>query len=249
MNDVIYASGLTKSYSRHLGHKLLRDYLSAWFGRAAQSVERFYALRDISFSVRQGESLAIIGHNGAGKSTLLNLVAGLSRPDAGTLRIDGRVTPLLDLGSGFHPDLTGTENLFLNAALLGLTRRQTRDRYEAILEFSGVGDFIEEPLRTYSSGMMLRLAFSIAIHVDPDILLVDEVLAVGDADFQAKCVNRIQRFREEGKTILCVSHARGMVQDLCDRALWLDHGVVRAFGPIDEVVDQYSQSLAAAQGA
>src|SRR5207302_3910668 len=158
------------------------------------------------------------------KSTLLGLVAGLANPDQGRLVVRGRIAPLLELGSGFHPDLTGAENLTLNAALLGIGRKRLDTLFGDIVDFAELGDFMDEPLRTYSSGMTLRLAFSVAIHVNPDILLIDEVLAVGDAAFQGKCFDRILDFRRRGKTILCVSHALGMVQELCTRGIWLDHG-------------------------
>src|SRR5262249_42903643 len=156
--------------------------------------------------------MAVVGPNGAGKSTLLGLVAGLSSPDSGTVSVNGRVAALLELGSGFHPDLTGSENVHLNASLLGLSRKRTSQLFDEIADFSGIGEFIDEPLRTYSTGMTMRLAFSVAIHMDPEILLIDEVLAVGDAAFQVKCFEKIRQFRQAGKTLLCVSHASGMVQ-------------------------------------
>src|SRR6478672_11266876 len=201
---------VTKTFRRHhAGPTLLRHQLMAYFRSTSSS--RFMALNNISFQVDQGESLAVIGANGAGKSTLLSLVAGLSRPDNGTICVRGRVAALLELGSGFHPDLTGAENIFINAALLGFTRKETTDLFDSIIEFSGVGEFIEQPLRTYSSGMMLRLAFSVAVNVNPDVLLVDEVLAVGDQAFQARCLERIRTLRDAGETLLCVSHATSLL--------------------------------------
>lgn len=201
--------------------------------------ECFYALKDVSFAVPEGESVAILGANGAGKSTLLSMVAGLVRPDRGCISVHGCVAPLLALASGFHGDLTGAENLVLNAALLGIGRKQVAQMTSGIVEFSELGGFINEPLRTYSSGMILRLAFSVAIHIDPDVLLIDEILAVGDVAFQAKCFERILDFRRKGKTILCVSHAPTMVEKLCDRAIWLDHGDLLEDGPLREVADSY----------
>jgi ABC-type polysaccharide/polyol phosphate transport system ATPase subunit len=193
--------------------------------------------------MEHGESLAVVGTNGAGKSTLLSLVAGLVPPDRGTVDVNGRVAALLELGSGFHPDLSGVENVRLNAALLGVSRRQMDAIFPDIVEFSELGDFMAEPLRTYSAGMVMRLAFSVAVNVDPDILLIDEVLAVGDSAFAAKCFKKILDFRRRGKTILCVSHASGTVQKLCSRAIWLDHGDLMLDGPIAEVVDAYEGRL------
>ena len=185
--------------------------------------------------------MAVLGSNGAGKSTLLSLVAGLSRPDAGSIAVNGRIAALLELGSGFHPDLTGAENITLNASLLGLSRRRTAELFDEIVEFAGIGEeFIEEPLRTYSTGMMMRLAFSVAINMDPEVLLVDEVLAVGDSAFQEKCFAKIHDFRKAGKSLLCVSHAAGMIQQLCDHAIWLDHGEVVMNGGINEVLEAYN---------
>jgi ABC-type polysaccharide/polyol phosphate transport system ATPase subunit len=226
-----------KSFPRHAGQMLLRERIIRLL--QARSAERFRALQDVSFTLNQGESVAIVGHNGAGKSTLLNLVTGLVRPDCGDVKVDGRVAALLELGSGFHPDLTGAENVRVNAALLGLSRQHTRERFEEIVEFSGIGNFIHEPLRTYSSGMIMRLAFSIAVNVDPDILVIDEVLAVGDQAFFAKCVEKIMEFRRVGKTLLCVSHAAATLKDLCTRGIWLDHGKLVKDGPLLEVVDAY----------
>lgn len=234
--------GISKYFHRHARQMLLRERLAHLVQRAPR--ERFYALRDVSFAVEQGESLGIIGHNGAGKSTLLNIATGLCPPDEGVVNINGRVAALLELGSGFHPDLTGTENVRINAAMLGLTRRKVRERFDEIVEFSGVGEFIDEPLRTYSTGMIMRLAFSVAINVDPDVLIVDEVLGVGDQDFFAKCVERILRFRRAGKTMICVSHSLQTLNDLCDWGLWLDHGRVVKTGTMRQVIEAYSGSAA-----
>ena len=235
--SVVAFHNVSKTFSRHAGQMLLRSHLARLF--KGEHRERFHALRDVSFEVEKGEGLAVIGPNGAGKSTLLNLIAGLCRPDEGSVEVNGRVTALLELGSGFHPDLTGRENVFLNAALLGLTRARTTELFEEIVDFSGVGDFIDEPLRTYSSGMSLRLAFSVAINVEPEILLIDEVLAVGDSAFQQKCFGRIRQFRDAGKDLICVSHATGVVRQLCDRAIWLDHGELMMAGAVTEVTDAY----------
>lgn len=233
--------GVSKYFYRHAGRALLRSQVEHWFRGGAR--ERFYALRGVSFRVGPGESVGVIGTNGAGKSTLLSLMAGLADPDEGSIALDGRLGALLQLGAGFHLDLTGVENIFLNAALMGLSRRRIAELFETVVEFAGVGEFIDEPLRTYSSGMTLRLAFSVAIHMDPDILIVDEVLAVGDHAFQAKCMERILDHRRAGKTLLCVSHAGGAVETLCERALWLDHGELVMDGPASEVLDAYEGRL------
>jgi ABC-type polysaccharide/polyol phosphate transport system ATPase subunit len=233
---------VSKSFPRHAGQILLRDRLMHLLRSRPQ--DRFYALRDISFQVEQGESVAVIGHNGAGKSTLLNLVTRLSRPNAGSVEVQGRVAALLELGSGFHPDLTGAENIHVNAALLGLSRQQTRRRFDGIVEFSEIGDFIHEPLRTYSSGMTMRLAFSVAVNMDPDILVIDEVLGVGDQVFFTKCVDKILEFHRAGKTLLCVSHATAVLENLCGRAIWLDHGRLVQDGPVSAVIHAYQESAA-----
>ena len=179
------------------------------------------------------------GSNGAGKSTLLSVVTGLTEPDKGSVKVNGRVAALLELGSGFHPDLTGEENVYLNASLLGFTEPKTREMFDSVVEFAGVGDFIHEPLRTYSNGMILRLAFSVAVSVDPEILIIDEVLAVGDQDFQTKSYDRIRGFRRAGKTFLCVSHNKSVLMELCDRAVWLDHGEMMMCGRIEDVFEAY----------
>lgn len=228
---------VSKSFARHGGHLLLRERIAQILGNGKP--ERFFALKHVSFQVKRGESLAVVGANGAGKSTLLSVVAGLATPDEGSVEVHGRIAALLELGTGFHPDLTGRENVFLNAALLGLTRKEATRAFDEIVEFSGIAEFIDEPLRTYSSGMMLRLAFSVAVNTSPDILIVDEILAVGDHTFQAKCVDRIHQFRRAGKTILAVSHSQGMVEGLCDQALWLDHGQAVMQGETTEVINAY----------
>src|SRR5262245_21709447 len=201
--------------------------------------EVFWALRDVSFSVGQGQSLGLVGHNGAGKSTALKLMTRILEPTSGTVRLHGRVAALLELGSGFHPDLSGRENVFLNGSLMGFSRRQMQSKLEEIVEFAEVGDFVDMEVKHYSSGMYTRLAFAVATAVDPDILITDEVLAVGDEAFQRKCMERIYRFRQLGKTIVFVSHALDIIRTLCDQAIWLDHGRARAVGSAAEVVDAY----------
>ncbi|HUI78499.1 MAG TPA: ABC transporter ATP-binding protein [Bryobacteraceae bacterium] len=233
--------GVWKGFHRHTGRLLLRSQVGNWIS-GRREVEKFYALKDLSFRMEHGESVAVVGANGAGKSTLLSLVAGLAPADAGAVAVNGQVAALLELGSGFHPDLTGAENVRLNAALLGIHRERMKEIYPAIVEFAEMGDFMDEPLRTYSAGMIMRLAFSVAVNVDPDILLIDEVLSVGDHAFQLKCFEKVFQFRQRGKTILCVSHVSSMVQQLCSRALWLDHGELMLDGSIAEVCGAYEGS-------
>jgi ABC-type polysaccharide/polyol phosphate transport system ATPase subunit len=200
----------------------------------------FDALRDVSFSVRRGESVAVLGRNGAGKSTLLKIIAGVVGPDSGTVNVCGHVSPLLALAAGFAPDLSGRRNTYLYGALLGMSRREVRTRLDSIVQFSEIGDFLDTPVKHYSTGMYVRLAFSIVAHLDPTILLVDEVLAVGDVGFQAKCLARIRELREVGKTLIVVTHGPQLAIDLCDRAILLDHGAVVADGDPDQVGAAYS---------
>jgi len=234
----IRLNGVSKVFYRHAGRALLRKHLESLFFSGGHK-ERFYALRDVSFRVEPGEGVALVGTNGAGKSTLLSLIAGLAEPDGGTVAVCGRIGALLQLGAGFHNDLTGAENVALNASLLGLSRRRTAELYESIVDFSGVGDFIDEPLRTYSSGMVMRLAFAVAVQMDPDIFIVDEVLTVGDYAFQAKCRAKVLELRRTGKTLLSVSHAAAGIQDLCGRGIWLRQGEVVMDGPVKEVAEAY----------
>jgi lipopolysaccharide transport system ATP-binding protein len=236
---VLKFDAVSKSYLRNAGRALLRHRLVAWLRRAP--METFRALDEVSFEVRSGESLAVVGSNGAGKSTLLRLATGIAMPEQGNVTIRGSIAALMELGAGFHPDLSGAENLVLNASLLGLSRKKTYEEFDSIVEFSGIGEFIEEPLRTYSSGMILRLAFAVAVRVNPDILFIDEVLAVGDQQFQSKCVDEIKRLKREGKTLICVSHDIGVLRDLCEVALWLEHGKIKMFGPADAVLDSYQR--------
>lgn len=237
--NIVEFNNVTKIYYRHGDRLLLRNRLQQLLLR--QRPESFAAVKNVSFTMKRGESMAIVGPNGAGKSTLLSLVAGLSKADSGSIMVNGRIAALLELGSGFHPDLTGTENVRLNAALLGLSRKRTRELFDEIIEFSGIEHkFVDEPLRTYSTGMMMRLAFSVAINMDPDVLLVDEILAVGDSAFQEKCFQKVHEFRNSGRSLLCVSHAAGMVQHLCDKAIWLDHGEMVMSGDIAEVLEAYN---------
>lgn len=201
--------------------------------------EEFWALRNVSFRVEEGQSLGLIGHNGAGKSTILKLMTRILEPTSGTVKVKGRVAALLELGSGFHPDLSGRENVFLNGSLMGFSRREMQKKLDEIIEFSEIGQFIDMEVKHYSSGMYTRLAFAVATAVDPDILITDEVLAVGDEAFQRKCMERIYNFRTQGKTIIFVSHALETVQMLCDIAVWMDRGEVRKVGEARPVIEAY----------
>ena len=201
------------------------------FERSQAHKEDFWALRDVSLEIEQGSTVGLVGPNGSGKSTLLKMIGGILQPNRGEVRLRGRLAALLELGAGFHPDLTGRENIYINASILGLSQKQTDKYFDAIVDFSGIERFIDTQVKFYSSGMYVRLAFAVAVHVDPDILLVDEVLAVGDEPFQRKCMERIRGFQHEGRTIVFVSHALDQVADLCDRAVVLEGGRIRADGP------------------
>jgi lipopolysaccharide transport system ATP-binding protein len=227
---------------RFVLHKDRQDTIQGRFAgmlRQRAPGEEFWALRDVSFSVAKGESLGLVGHNGAGKSTALKLMTRILEPTSGRVELNGRVAALLELGSGFHPDLSGRENVFLNGSLLGFGRREMQAKLPEIVDFAEIGDFIDMEVKHYSSGMYTRLAFAVATAVDPDILITDEVLAVGDESFQRKCMDRIYRFRQQGKTIIFVSHALETVRGLCDHAVWLDHGQARLVGSAGEVIDAY----------
>jgi ABC-type polysaccharide/polyol phosphate transport system ATPase subunit len=196
------------------------------FGRSSKHKDDFWALRDISFDIQSGTTVGLLGANGSGKSTLLKVIGGIIQPNTGLVQRRGRLAALLELGAGFHPDLTGRENVFLNASILGLSRKQTEEYFDSIVEFSEIEEFIDTQVKFYSSGMYVRLAFSIAVHVDPDVLLVDEVLAVGDERFQEKCMAKIREFQTEGRTIVLVSHAASQVEELCSRAIVLKRGEI-----------------------
>lgn len=220
----------------------LRDLV---FGRWRKQGKEFWALRDVTLEIPRGEVFGVVGRNGAGKSTLLQLVCGTVTPTTGTATVRGRVAALLELGAGFNPEFTGRENVHLNAAVLGLTREQTEQAFDSIVAFADIGAHLEQPVKTYSSGMAVRLAFSVAVHVDPDILIVDEALAVGDGAFAKKSFDRIMRFKEEGKTILFCSHTLFQVESVCNRVLWLDGGRARMVGEPKRVITAYTDFLGA----
>lgn len=220
----------------------IKEYLVALV-KGKIKYEEFYALNDVSFEIKKGEVIGIIGNNGAGKSTLLKVISGILRPTKGTVSLQGNVVPMLELGSGFDYDLTGRENVFLNGAILGYSEEYLKEKYDEIVAFSELGDFIESPVRNYSSGMVMRLAFSIASMVNPDILIVDEILAVGDMEFQEKSYARMMELMSHGTTVLLVSHNLDQVRDRCDRVIWLEHGNVVAIGETQEICDRYVESM------
>ena len=254
MAVAIEAAGIGKRYRLgefQAAYGTLRESLTHATKRllgkeSARSPEEIWALRDVSFEVAQGEVLGVIGRNGAGKSTLLKVLTRITAPTEGRAEIRGRVGSLLEVGTGFHPELTGRENIYLNGAILGMKRREIQAKLPEIVEFSGVAKFLDTPVKRYSSGMYVRLAFSVAAHLEPEILLVDEVLAVGDAEFQARCLGRMEDFGATGRTVLFVSHNMQAVAQLCDRALLLDGGSVVLDGPSEKVVAHYLQHTAGA---
>ena len=227
----------------HERPRSFQELAVSFFKRNNASWEELWALRDISFAVERGRTLGIIGPNGSGKSTLLKLITRILEPTSGRVVVNGKVSALIELGAGFHPDLTGRENVFLNGSLLGMSRKEMEEKFEEIVEFTELGRFIDMPLKHYSSGMQMRLGFAIATSVDPDILLIDEVLAVGDEAFQRKCMRKIAEFKRRGKTIVFVSHDLEAVRELCSEVIWLDGGVIRARGRPDEVIVQYLRDI------
>ena len=239
--SAVRLQSVVKTYSRTVSRQFIRSLLFSRLRPAPH--ELFYALKDLSLELAEGDSVGLVGPNGAGKSTLLSVIAGLSWPDSGSIEIEGSVAALLELGSGFHTDLTGAENVRLNAALLGFSRQRASEKFDELVDFSGVRDFINEPLRTYSAGMTLRLAFSVAMAVDPDILLIDEVLSVGDQAFQAKCIGRIMELKKAGRVLICASHDMDTLRRLSTKVVWLDHGSMVRMGPAAEVIDAYEAVL------
>src|SRR5947208_11536247 len=226
--NAIELTNVTKVYLRYARKKQFATLKSALLkGSLIQDLqpdEKFPALQGVSFAVAAGQTYGIIGRNGSGKSTALKLVAGITKPTSGTVTVRGRISALIELGAGFHPEISGRENVFINGIMLGLTKREIERRFDEIVEFAELKDFIDAPVKTYSSGMYMRLGFAVAIHVDPDVLLVDEVLAVGDEGFTHKCLDKFGEFKRRNKTILLVTHSLGLVERFCDEALWLDAG-------------------------
>lgn len=241
-HETIRLENVTVQYSAPSErYNSFKEYAIRWAqGRVKH--QSFLALNQVNLSIERNEIFGLIGNNGAGKSTLLKLVARVLRPTTGRVYVKGRVAPLLELGAGFHPELSGRENVFLNGAMLGFSRTEMESKFDGIVEFSELGDFIEAPLRTYSSGMMARLGFAVAIDVNPQILILDEILAVGDESFQNKCLDRIANFTRGTATILLVSHTMNTVEEMCDRVAWLDHGQVKAVGGAHEVIEEYRRA-------
>src|SRR5712664_3939692 len=237
---------VSKQYRLRTPGNAPRRWYSGAFRRRSSGM---WALRDVSFQVRQGEALGIVGHNGAGKTTILRILSSITTPTEGEITVRGRLAALVDVSSGFHPELTGRENIDLHGAMLGMRRSEIRKKLESIIEFSGVGQYIDVPVKRYSSGMFVRLGFAIAAHLEPDILLLDEVLAVGDAAFQAKCHERIGQLRESGVTLVLISHDLGAVERLCDRVLLLQHGEIVGNGRPRDVIAQYVTLPIAQSGA
>lgn len=240
--SVISLEHVSKLYNLQK-QKTFKEFLPALLkGQTTQT--SFWALDDISFQIKRGESFGIIGPNGSGKSTLLKLIAGVSQPSRGRLTVQGRIAPLIELGAGFHPELTGRENIFLNGVIMGLSRAQLRTQIDSIIDFAELRDFIDQPIKHYSSGMYLRLAFAVATHIEPEILLIDEILAVGDASFREKSRAKMDDFKRRGKTIVFISHALSEVESFCERVAYLKKGKLIALGPASHVIARYNQETA-----
>ena len=244
MSYSVRVEGLSKRYmiKGNRGHRLLRDEIMSFvkeFPRKAETRQEFWALRDLEFEIAEGDKVGIIGKNGAGKSTLLKLLSRVAEPTTGEIRLRGRVSSLLEVGTGFHPELTGRENIFLNGVILGMSRVEVRRKFDEIVSFAGVERFLETQVKHYSSGMYMRLAFSVAAHLDPEILIVDEVLAVGDAEFQKKCLGKMQDISTGGRTVVFVSHSMQTVTSLCNQCILLDAGQIRKQGRPSEVIIEY----------
>jgi len=246
MGEMIHADHVSMNFRMNMNHTTsMKEWVIAKIKRELK-YQDFYALSDVSFSVEKGDIVGIVGVNGSGKSTLLKVISGIYVPTSGTVVTAGRVAPMLELGSGFDFELSGRENIFLNGAIMGYNEDFLRERYDEIVEFAELGDFIHQPLKTYSSGMMMRLAFSVATLVDPEILIVDEILAVGDERFQKKSFERMMKLMQGGTTVLMVSHNLDQIREMCTRVMWLDHGRIRMDGETQEVCDAYHAALSGA---
>src|ERR1043166_1744432 len=247
MTSAIELASVSKVYRRYSGRQfatLKSALLRRSLLRDLRPDEAFVALKDVSFKVAKGSTFGVIGRNGSGKSTALKLVAGITKPTSGSLRVDGRISALIELGAGFHPEISVRENVFINGIMLGLSKREIEARFDDIVDFAELRDFIDAPVKTYSSGMYMRLGFAVAINVDPDVLLVDEVLAVGDESFTHKCLDKFAEFRRRGRTILLVTHSLDLVTRFCDEALWLDGGIAKVKGDPKRVIDAYRMDVA-----
>ncbi len=243
MANAIELTNVSKIYRRYAHRRQFATLKSALLSRSLvrdlRPDERFAAMQNLTVAVPSGRTLGVIGRNGSGKSTLLKLVAGITKPTSGTVHVNGRISALIELGAGFHPEISGRENVFINGIMLGLSKREIARRFDEIVDFAELKDFIDAPVKTYSSGMYMRLGFAVAIHVDPEVLLIDEVLAVGDEGFTHKCLDKFAEFKRRGKTILLVTHALGLVERFCDEALWMDAGTMKALGDPKRVVGAY----------
>ncbi|WOH17343.1 ABC transporter ATP-binding protein [Paenarthrobacter sp. GOM3] len=237
MGAAVIVKGLKKTFNLRHSHSLKETLVWLVKGRKGDLTRKFDALHDVSFEIQPGETVALLGFNGSGKSTLLKLISGVILPDKGTVRTKGRVAGLIEVGAGFHPDLSGRENVYLNAAILGMTEQEINEKFDDIVAFSEIEQFIDTEVKFYSSGMFLRLAFAVAVHTQPDIFLVDEILAVGDEPFQKKCLAKIKQLSDEGRTLVVVSHDLDMIARICDRGVVLSDGTVQFEGPAQEAVD------------
>lgn len=236
MVTAIEVSNISKQFVLRHTRSLKEAVVWLAKGRKGDLSEKFHALKDVSVEVQAGETVALLGLNGSGKSTLLKHISGVMLPDTGTVKTRGRVAGLIEVGAGFHPDLSGRDNVYLNGAILGMTEQQVKDRFDEIVEFSEIGPFIDTEVKFYSSGMYLRLAFSVAVHTDPEVFLIDEILAVGDEPFQRKCIDKIQELARDGKTLVVVSHDLDLVSRICERGILLEHGNVKFDGSIHDAV-------------
>ncbi|HQV94517.1 MAG TPA: ABC transporter ATP-binding protein [Anaerolineales bacterium] len=249
MTPVIQFTNVSKRYNLGLTRTSLPSILSQWvkplLGKQGNATEKkiYWALQDVSFAMEKGQSLALVGPNGAGKSTILKLLAKITNPTTGKVEVNGQLSALIELGAGFHPDLTGRENIYLNGTILGLTYKDIHKKYDEIVAFSEIEEFIDTPVKRYSSGMAVRLGFAVASCIEPQILLVDEVLAVGDASFRQKCIERIKSLLRNGTSLIFVSHDMGLVRALCERALYIEHGRLQASGTSAEIIDMYNRVL------
>lgn len=239
----IIVEGVSKKF--RLFHERNQTLKSAVMRGRRVVADDFWALRDVSFEVPRGQTLGLIGRNGSGKSTLLKTLARIYQPDEGRIVLNGRVSSMLEVGSGFHPELSGRENIFLNGSILGLTRKQVTARFDEIVDFSGVEAYIDQPVKNYSSGMYVRLGFAVAVHTEPDILMVDEILSVGDGAFRKKSRQKFLEFTGQGRTVILVSHSLSQIRSMCQQTAWLHDGRLRALGPTDQVVDAYEATIEA----
>jgi lipopolysaccharide transport system ATP-binding protein len=242
-NTAISVNKISKKYQiGKVKDGSLREVLSNIISNSKNNFEEFYALKDVSFQITKGDIVGIIGKNGAGKSTLLKILSQITKPTKGRIEINGRIASLLEVGTGFHPELTGRENIYLNGTILGMSRKEVKSKFDEIVEFSGIEKFIDTPVKHYSSGMYVRLAFAVAAHLEPEILIIDEVLAVGDAEFQKKCLGKMQDVANQGRTVLFVSHHLGSIRQLCNKGILIEHGEVKKTGNIEDVIQDYQKT-------